>query len=110
MIPTPYTILQHRSIITGRDEYNDPVYGFGVDVERQVYGWVVQSSTEEGVTGGRTVRVLQVLAPTFPADPKDEFTVPGHGRLSQHAVAVDYDHGPFGHTFGMVLTLKLTEG
>lgn len=74
--------------------------------DREVYGWA-PPTTREARSEGTVVQDvdLEIYAPTFPVDHRDQFRVLGK-TYDVEGDPGDYDHGPFGYTPGMVVRLS----
>ena len=102
-IPTPFTVV-HRPFLTS--SRGGAV--FGAPVERRVYGWR-QPGSKDG-EDARVVSDLELGAPLFPVQPRDEFDIPGEGTLVVAAARRNNNTGPFGFEPGMVVPLRRVDG
>lgn len=110
MTPTAQTIGHQVWSAGATDAHGNPVDQWADAVDVAVYGYGPPVRTEEAEQGGtQVVQGLQVLAPTFPVDPRDRFVIDSkvYEQIGESAV---WDNGPFGFVPGMLLRVKRVQG
>lgn len=92
------------------DSHNNPKDDWAAPVDVLVYGYGPPIRTEEAEPGGtQVIQGIQVLAPTFPVDPRDRFVIDTLTYMVIGETAV-WDNGPFGFEPGMTIRLRRVEG
>lgn len=110
MFPMPWTITVHEHTYGERDEYGErkDVY---LDRDEPVMGWAPASAgTEPFEQGRRTVVAdLDVYGPPgLSVKSLDEVTIPvgsASGRYKVEGDVEDFNHGPYGFTPGVRVSL-----
>lgn len=101
----------HKAYTPGAvDSHNNPVDAWADPVSVEVYGYGPPNRTPEAEPGGtQVIEGMQILAPVFAVDPRDQFVVDGDLFEVEGEVA-NWSHGPFGFQPGMTIQLKRVEG
>jgi hypothetical protein len=113
ILPTTAQVQLARYAPSTEDSTGMPVDAWETPVPIDVCGWWQSTADEIGIDSGRRsqeiVRSLLIPRDTACGD-KDHWTIPGDDAFEQVGEAQDFNHGPFGMSVPLIVSLKSVEG